>query len=288
MGPMQGGPIPGGPIAGHEDAMLHCTLDGFGGHRSRFDDIRLVHELLEELPGRLGLQPAMPPMLLPYYNGVEPDDCGISGFVFLAGGHLTLHTFSFRECYFADLVAPQAYDTAELAMTLRTALPARDASVHSTRRPRPFDEIPVHPTEDFGPHLLINVEGYSGPRDMDGLFELFDNLPPRIDMTPIMRPYVLRSRRPDGVRVLSAMTMIAESHIALHIEEDTGRAFFDIFSCKFFDTNAVLGELKRAFPGDSHEVQLISRGCGYRVKRTEREPEHARTKAWLQTRPGPV
>mgnify|MGYP003353021486 CR=1 FL=1 len=69
--------------------MLHCTLDGFGGHRSRFDDIRLVHELLEELPGRLGLQPAMPPMLLPYYNGVEPDDCGISGFVFLAGGHLT-------------------------------------------------------------------------------------------------------------------------------------------------------------------------------------------------------
>lgn len=274
--------------------MLHFTMDGFGGHRSRFDDIRLIHELLEELPARLGLTPAMPPMLLPYYNGVEPDDCGISAFVFLAGGHLTLHTFSFRECYFADLVAPHAYDTHELQRALQVALPVRTVEVHTAERPHPFDEIPVHPSEDFGPHLLINIEGYTGPRDMDGLFNVFDNLPQRIDMTPIMRPYVLRSRRPDlgkaggGGEVLSAMTMIAESHIALHVDLTDNRAYFDIFSCKFFDTDMVMGELKAAFPGAKHSVQLISRGCGYRVKRTERGPEHARTKAWLPTRPLPV
>ncbi len=266
--------------------MLHYTLDGFGGHRSRFDDIRLVHELLEELPARLGLQPAMPPMLLPYYNGVEPDDCGISGFVFLPGGHLTLHTFSFRECFFADLVAPRAFDVHEAQAFVQNALPVRSAEAHTARRPKPFDEVPVHPDEDFGPHLLINIEGYSGPQDMDGLFKLFDNLPPRIDMTPIMRPYVLRSTDRDHGSWLSAMTMIAESHIALHIEEGTGRAFFDIFSCKFFDTDGVLDELKRALPGANHSVQLIARGCGYRVKRTERGPEHARTKAWLGVRPG--
>lgn len=265
--------------------MLHFTMDGFGGHRSRFDDIRLVHELLEELPAHLGLKPAMPPMLLPYYNGVEPDDCGISGFVFLAGGHLTLHTFSFRECYFADLVAPHAFDVHEAQAYIANALPVRSIETHTARRPRPFDDIPVHPSEDFGPHLLVNIDGYSGPRDMDGLFRLFDNLPPRIDMTPIMRPYVLRSAGENDASTLSAMTMIAESHIALHIDERSDRAWFDIFSCKFFDTTAVLDELKSAFPGRSHSVQLISRGCGYRVKRTERAPEHARTKVWLGTRP---
>lgn len=266
--------------------MLHFTMDGFGGHRSRFDDIRLVQEVLEELPVHLGLTPAMPPMLLPYYNGVEPDDCGVSGFVFLAGGHLTIHTFSFRECYFVDLVAPIAFDVREAQNFLQTALPVRSVEVHTARRPKQFDEIPVHPDEDFGPHLLLNIEGYTGPKDMDGLFKLFDNLPPRIDMTPIMRPYVLRAQRPEGGEVLSAMTMIAESHIALHFEPATGNAWFDIFSCKFFDITPVLDELKAAFPGKSHTVQLISRGCGYRSKRTVREPEHARTKAWLATRPG--
>jgi S-adenosylmethionine/arginine decarboxylase-like enzyme len=265
--------------------MLHFTMDGFGGHRSRFDDIRLVQEVLEELPVHLGLTPAMPPMLLPYYNGVEPDDCGVSGFVFLAGGHLTIHTFSFRECYFVDLVAPVAFDVREAQNFLQTALPVRSVEVHTARRPKSFDEIPVHPDEDFGPHLLLNIEGYTGPKDMDGLFSLFDNLPPRIDMTPIMRPYVLRSNRPDGAQILSAMTMIAESHIALHYDTQTGNAWFDIFSCKFFDTGPVLAELKAAFPGLSHTTQLISRGCGYRTKRTVREPEHARTKAWLSTRP---
>ncbi len=265
--------------------MLHFTMDGFGGHRSRFDDIRLVHELMEELPVHLGATPAMPPMLLPYYNGVEPDDCGISAFVFLAGGHLTLHTFSFRECYFVDLVAPHAFDTREAQAYLQNALPVRNMSVQHTRRPARFGDDSVRPTEDFGPHLLMNIDGYSGPGDMDGLFNLFDLLPQRIDMTPIMRPYVLRSVTPEGRRIISAMTMIAESHVALHVEEETGRAYFDIFSCKFFDTDAVMNELKAAFPGKRHETQLIARGSCYRTKRTERGPEHARTKAWLDTRP---
>ena len=119
--------------------LQHSTLDGFGGHRSRFDDIRLVHELLEELPERLGLQPAMPPMLLPYYNGVEPDDCGVSGFVFLPGGHLTLHTFSFRECYFADLVAPVAFDNGELTRLLRTGLEREGFEVFQHRQVSPGD-----------------------------------------------------------------------------------------------------------------------------------------------------
>src|SRR5256886_7935447 len=85
--------------------MLHFTIDGFRGFRSRFDDAHLIQEVLEDAPAQLGLKRAMPAFVLPYYSGVVPEDCGISAFVFLAGGHFTLHTFSFREAYFADLVA---------------------------------------------------------------------------------------------------------------------------------------------------------------------------------------
>src|SRR5438034_6613835 len=82
--------------------MLHFTIDGFQGFRSRFDHVPLIQEVLEEVPTQLGLKPVMPAFMLPYYNGVVPEDCGVSAFVFLAGGHFTLHTFSFREAYFAD------------------------------------------------------------------------------------------------------------------------------------------------------------------------------------------
>ncbi len=261
--------------------MQHLTLDGFGGHRSRFDDIRLVHELVEELPDRLGLTAAMPPMLLPYYNGVEPDDCGVSAFVFLPGGHLTLHTFSYRECYFADLLSPMAFDEREAVRLFGLGLPTREQTSITTERRETRQAPPVDANEDFGPHLFIDIDGYAGPREMDGLFALFDTLPARIDMTPIMRPYVLRSRLADGSGVLSAMTMIAESHIALHIYEASGRAFFDIFSCRFFEPQAVIAELKRALPGASHRVQLAARGHCYRTERTTRTREHARTKRWL-------
>jgi len=267
--------------------MLHLTLDGFGGLRSRYDDIRLVQELLEEVPARLGLQPVMPPMLMPYYNGVEPDDCGISAFVFLAGGHFTVHTFSFREVYYADLVSRDVFEPEQAGLLLKRALPSETTHLAAVGRARTAQhkDAAVHPEEDFGPHLMINIEGYTGPKTMDGLFELFDNLPERIDMTPIMRPYVMPSVLPDGSRVLSAMTMIAESHIALHYFEATGRAFFDIFSCKFFDVDGVLAELKAAFPGESHETRLIARGRGYTAYRTERSAEYDRTRAWLPTRP---
>ena len=78
----------------------------------------LVQEMLEEIPCHLGLEPAMPPFLLPYYNGVVAEDCGISAFVVLRGGHFTLHTFSFREAYFADIVFPAEFDTARVRAQL--------------------------------------------------------------------------------------------------------------------------------------------------------------------------
>ena len=264
--------------------MLHFTLDGFGGHRSRYDDIRLVQELCEEIPAALGLTAVMPPMLMPYYNGVEPDDCGISAFVLLSGGHLTLHTFSFRECYFADLVSPRPFEADQATLLLKRGLPADTIRDEVTRRVDRGDGR-VHPNEDFGPHLMIDIDGYSGPTDMDGLFALMDHLPERLNMTPIMRPCVLPSIAPDGSRVLSAITMIAESHIALHWFEGSGRAYFDVFSCKFFDTGRVIAQLVQVFPGAAHRHRLIARGVGYHRYRTERSAESERARAWLSTRP---
>lgn len=268
--------------------MYHFTMDGFLGFRSRFDDIRLVHELMEELPATLDVQPAMPPYVLPYYNGVIAEDCGISAFVLLAGGHLTIHTFSFRECFFADLVYPERYDARKLRLLLESGFPCQQITVANVERATSvLVDGPTSPDADFGPHLFLDIQGYRGPRDMDGIFTLFDGLPPRIDMTPIMRPYVIKGHTPQGEPVISALTMIAESHIAMHVYPERDAAFFDIFSCRFFDREAVTRELLSALPGERVTTALVSRGRQYSTLRREREPEMMRAKAWLNALASP-
>jgi len=265
-------------------ALSHFLLDGFQGYRARFDDIRLVFELLSEVPFRLGIRPVMPPFVLPYYDGVDPDDAGISAFVFLEGGHLTVHTFSYRECFFADLVAPGQLDRDLLRDTLTRALPCRtvyDELVPRRAGPIATGRPPVAPDVDFGPHYMLDLDGFGGAKDLDGVFELLDGLPGRVGMTPIMRPYVLSEPATPLGPCLSGMTMIAESHIALHVFTDAGIAFFDAFSCRFFEPEEVLPELRAALPAERSFELLTARGSGYRGLRTERPGELQRARAWL-------
>ncbi|MBI3963284.1 MAG: S-adenosylmethionine decarboxylase [Deinococcus sp.] len=263
--------------------MQHFMIDGFQGFRSRFDHIQLIQEVLEEVPVQLGLRPAMPAFLLPYYNGVVPEDCGVSSFLFLVGGHFTLHTFSFREAYFADLVTPTVFDTRRLRQLLDTAFPCATTTVNMVERaPGSLRSATPNVDTDFGPHLFLDIEDYQGPRNMDGLFALFDRLPSEIGMTPIMRPYILRGTTSAGQPVLSAMTMIAESHISLHVFEGEGKAYFDLFSCRFFDRGKVVPRIQTELPGRYVNEALIARGSKYRFLRTERSEELARSKSWLE------
>ena len=101
-------------------------------------------------------------------------------------------------------------------------------------------------------------------------------------MTPIMRPYVIRDEV-GGQPVLSAMTMIAESHVSLHVfparsaptstssraDSSTGRSSFPA---------------ARPVPGGSVQEALIARGSRYRYLRTERADEHAKSRTWLPQR----
>lgn len=264
--------------------MNHFTLDGYGGYRSRYEDLQGVYELLAEAPAALGLTPVMPPVAMPYLDASCPDDCGVSGFVLLDGGHITLHTFSVRECYFADVVADAPYDGERFEALLREALPAARTDARSVERDGWSGVGDPRPDRDFGPHWTMRIDGYSGPSTLDDLFARFDRLPEDVGMTPIMRPCVLRSRRQRGGSVTSALTMIAESHVALHVFEDERRAWFDVFSCRFFDMEGMRDLLLEAFPGERHALRLLVRGTGFRQLWTRREVERERSRAWMRGR----
>lgn len=264
--------------------MNHFVMDAFNGYRSRLDDMILVHEFLEELPLKLGMETVMPPFILPYYNGIIPEDCGISAFVFLAGGHFTIHTFSFREAYFVDLVSPQQFDSEKLEKIIRETFPAERVKSFTLEREQrdSFPRIPpIDESLDFGPHLFMDFDNYQGPHDLESLFDLFDTMPFAIGMTPIMRPYILKNVI-DDVKVISVLTMIAESHISFHYFPDLNKAYLDLFSCRFFDYEKVASTLKRVFNSDITNEILMPRGSKYHKYKKIHDPHEVVRGSWAE------
>jgi S-adenosylmethionine/arginine decarboxylase-like enzyme len=263
--------------------MYHFVMDAFNGYRSRLDDIMLVHEILEEIPLKLGIKTVMPPFVLPYYNGVIPEDCGISAFVFLAGGHFTIHTFSFREAYFVDLLCPEPFDAGKLEGLIKGAFPAERITSNLLERERRESyptKIEINEALDFGPHVFLDFKDYKGPQTMDALFELFDTMPFKIGMTPIIRPYVMKNMI-GNEQVTSILTMIAESHISLHYFEKSKKAYLDLFSCRFFDYNTVIGKLKQVFDSEVINETLIARGSKYHQFKSVADALAINSRSWL-------
>jgi S-adenosylmethionine/arginine decarboxylase-like enzyme len=264
--------------------MFHFLYDAYNGYRSRLDDILLVHEFLEEVPLKLGVKTVMPPFVLPYYNGVVPEDCGISAFVFLAGGHFTLHTFSYRGAFFVDFLCPQDFERKRLHSLIDDVFPAErkfENYVNRTAGER-LVRPAMDPKKDFGPHLLFDIDDYAGPDTMDGIFAYLDRLPSKVGMTPIIRPYVVKNRFARQ-EVVSGMTMIAESHIALHVFKESRKACFDLFSCSFFDTAKVPREIKKELQGRIVHETLVSRGSKYKKYGESAAQKVKFSRAWLDT-----
>ncbi len=264
--------------------MYHYMLDSYNSFRARLEDTSLIFEILERVPYQMGIKTTMPPFVLPYFNGVIPEDCGISAFIFLEGGHFTIHTFSYRECYFVDFVSPKPFDKEELTTLITRAFPTDvftnyyiDRREHTQSMFKEVDE-----ENDFGPHVFLEINPINKKIDMEYLFNILDHMPKQINMTPIMRPYVIKNGEGDNT-TYSALTMIAESHISLHYFPKENKAYFDIFSCRFFDKSFVLPKIIEILDGDKNlDYTLISRGSKYHKLKKSRKNKIDYSHQWLQ------
>lgn len=71
---------------------MHLIIDGFGKNKAVFQDEKFIYELLDSLPAKIGMTKISEPIVF-RYSGVKPEDWGISGLVFIAESHISLHTF---------------------------------------------------------------------------------------------------------------------------------------------------------------------------------------------------
>lgn len=260
--------------------MLHVMIDAYRSLQSKLDDMKYVYEVINKITYYLDVKPIMPPMMIPYYYGTVPEDSGVSAFVLLDGGHFTIHTFAYRECYFIDLLYDGFFDSDKLGELIKRELPCVDMRIQSFDR-RFKSEIAYHGTEttahDFGPHLIARIEPIN-VFNMDSLFDLFESLPFDLDMSPIMRPYLLKSSK-SSPNYLSGMTLIAQSHIAMHYKYSEQVLYIDMFSCSFTDFSRFQKALDLYF-GIQIQFELIIRGSKHDYIKTDLDKRKIRYNAW--------
>jgi len=115
----------------------------------------------------------------------------------------------------------------------------------------------------YGPHLMLDLNNCDPEilNDLDACYQILNDIPEKIGMTKITRPYVFRYEgsyeNDDGI---TGVVIIAESHISLHTYPKKNFVFVDLFSCKPFDVEGAKNYIIDYFKSKSPKVYLQIRG----------------------------
>lgn len=118
----------------------------------------------------------------------------------------------------------------------------------------------------FEMHLII--DGFGANRKTleseDLIYKILDTYPSKIGMTKVAPPQVFKyiGSKPDDWGI-SGFVLIAESHISIHTFPDRCYVNIDIFSCKDFDSEQAIRNLKDTFEFDKLDTHLLNRGLEY-------------------------
>lgn len=263
--------------------MKHVMLDCYGSTQSLLDDLKYINKVMNEIPYIMGLKAVTPPHLVPYYYGKVKKDEGTSAYVLLEGGHLTIHAFPLRQCYFVDLFSPEEFDNKVLENYLLDNLPYKQSSSAFEERDRNlnvFNTLPYDPAEDFGPHVLSEIAA-NKKFEMEDMFDFLEQRVYEIGMTPITRPYVIKSTI-KNTKYMSGIILIAESHIALHYVYRKKVIYFDIFSCASFDFTQITNILSEIGKLLSYEVVVRGTKHYSKIRLIDDTLEMVASENWLK------
>ncbi len=115
-------------------------------------------------------------------------------------------------------------------------------------------------------HLVI--DGYNGNvekmKDSEFVHNFLNSYPDAIGMTKITEPHVYEyhGQHPEDWGV-SGFVIIAESHISVHTFPERNYFNIDLFSCRDFDTEKALQEIKSDFELGQTKSWTLERGLEY-------------------------
>lgn len=248
--------------------MRHMMMDCYGAINFKLDDMTGIYNLLNGIADIGKMTTIAPPTLIPYYYCDDQEDVGISAYLFLKGGHVTIHTFSKRECYFVDVMYDGFFNAEMIHNYLETNLPFKEGisnyCVNDRRVTEKSEEVVT--TEDFGPHLVGRICP-DKPITLDSAFDALERLVKAADMTPISRANVIKDNNSNPT-FIQGIIVIAQSHISLHYDILNNVLYFDLFSCAYFEFSQVEAIIKELF-GELESMKLVKRGDKYVISRSD-------------------
>lgn len=127
----------------HSEFGPHLMLDCRGCNTEKISNLEYVFKFLNELPERIGMTKITQPYVFPY-EGLIPEDCGITGTVIIAESHITFHSFVEKDYFFFDVFSCKHFDmdiVAQMVMeTFDVKHVARHEAIRGTDFPRSLEE----------------------------------------------------------------------------------------------------------------------------------------------------
>jgi S-adenosylmethionine decarboxylase len=115
-------------------------------------------------------------------------------------------------------------------------------------------------TAFWGYHLILDCAGCNDSiKDRNEIYKFVKDLVQRIDMVAVGEPTIEYLLPGDANCGYSVMQLITTSNICCHFVERGNTAYFDVFSCKEFDTEVVKTTIKAYFNATSIRATFLTR-----------------------------
>ena len=97
---------------------MHLIIDGYGDNPKLMQDEQFLYQLLDSYPAQIGMTKISSPLVFRYV-GSRPEDWGISGFVFIAESHISIHTFVERLYINIDVFSCKDFNAEQVIKDLK-------------------------------------------------------------------------------------------------------------------------------------------------------------------------
>ncbi len=127
----------------HSEFGPHLMLDCRGCDTEKISNLDYVFRFLNDLPAKIGMTRITQPYVF-HYEGLIPEDKGITGMVIIAESHITFHSFIEKDYFFFDLFSCKHFDMDVVAELVAEAFGVKHVERHDALRgadfPRSLEE----------------------------------------------------------------------------------------------------------------------------------------------------